>query len=54
TLGQIEICVDRDFQLIDCEKSTAKIWSNDIPTVLVSGQSELSVCDHSMPVYYPP
>lgn len=53
-LGQIEICVDRDFQLIDCEKSTEEIWSNDIPTVAVGGQSELSVCDHSMPVYYPP
>uniref|UniRef100_A0A672NIH7 Ribonuclease T2 n=1 Tax=Sinocyclocheilus grahami TaxID=75366 RepID=A0A672NIH7_SINGR len=37
-LGQIEICVDRDFQLIDCEKSTEEIWSNDIPAVAVSGQ----------------
>ncbi|XP_016106923.1 ribonuclease T2 [Sinocyclocheilus grahami] len=54
TLGQIELCVDRDFQLIDCEKSTKEIWSNAIPEVLVGGQSDLSVCDHSMPVYYPP
>uniref|UniRef100_A0A671PF12 Ribonuclease T2-like n=1 Tax=Sinocyclocheilus anshuiensis TaxID=1608454 RepID=A0A671PF12_9TELE len=54
TLGQIELCVDRDFQLIDCEKSTKEIWSNAIPEVLVGGQSDLSVCDHSVPVYYPP
>lgn len=54
TLGQIELCVDRDFQLIDCEKSSKEIWSNDIPPVLVSSQSDLSVCDHSVPVYYPP
>ncbi|XP_052429316.1 ribonuclease T2 isoform X1 [Carassius gibelio] len=53
-LGQIEICVDRDFQLIDCQKSIEEICSNDIPAVSVSGQSELRVCDHSTPVYYPP
>ncbi|XP_067242797.1 ribonuclease T2 [Chanodichthys erythropterus] len=50
-LGQIEICVDRDFQLMNCEKSTEEIWSNDMS---VSGQSALSVCDQSVPVYYPP
>ncbi|XP_051504531.1 ribonuclease T2-like isoform X2 [Myxocyprinus asiaticus] len=54
TLEQIEICVDRDFQLIDCEKSVKGIWSNEILSASVSGQSDLSVCDHSMPVYYPP
>lgn len=54
TLGQIEICVDRDFQLMGCEKSSDDTWSSDFPTVPVSGQSGLSVCDHSMPVYYPP
>ncbi|TRY90316.1 hypothetical protein DNTS_018619 [Danionella cerebrum] len=54
TLGQIEICVDRDFQLVNCEKSSEDIWSNELPAEAVRGQSGLSVCDHSMPVYYPP
>ncbi|XP_051945950.1 ribonuclease T2-like [Xyrauchen texanus] len=56
TLGQIEICVDQDFQLINCEKSSKEVWSNEIllQSDPVSGHSDLSVCDHSMPVYYPP
>lgn len=54
TLGQIEICVDRDFQLVGCERSNEEILSNEILPLAVGGYAELSVCDHSTPVYYPP
>ncbi|XP_056617488.1 ribonuclease T2 [Triplophysa dalaica] len=54
TLGQIEICVDKDFQLMDCERSGEEILSNEIPPLGVKGHPDLSVCDHSMPIFYPP
>ncbi|XP_068170109.1 ribonuclease T2 [Antennarius striatus] len=47
-LGQIEICFNPDFTLLDCEKQLSK---ESISKVKVS---EFSVCDHETPVYYPP
>uniref|UniRef100_A0A665UZ09 Ribonuclease T2-like n=1 Tax=Echeneis naucrates TaxID=173247 RepID=A0A665UZ09_ECHNA len=48
-LGQIEICFSPDFTLQDCEKG------RDLDDVMaVDRASGLSVCDHDMPVYYPP
>lgn len=56
-LGQIEICFDPDFTLLDCEKHLNKEtifkgdWDNEIAVDKVSG---FNVCDHDRPVYYPP
>lgn len=51
-LGQIEICFNPDFLVLDCEKQFAKGgW--DSPTS-VDKTSGFSVCDHDTPVYYPP
>ncbi|KAA8595534.1 hypothetical protein FQN60_010825 [Etheostoma spectabile] len=56
-LGQIEICFNPDFTLLDCEKqftmeTTSKgDWDNPVAVNKASG---FSVCDHDMPVYYPP
>ncbi|XP_026234839.1 ribonuclease T2 [Anabas testudineus] len=47
SLGQIEICFDPDFTLLDCEKQKSE---GD----LGNKGSDLSVCDHNTPVYYPP
>lgn len=52
SLGQIEICFDPDFTLMDCEKRESKgDWGSPLA---VDKASELSVCDHNTPVYYPP
>ncbi|KAF4089996.1 hypothetical protein AMELA_G00044640 [Ameiurus melas] len=47
TLGQIEICFDKQFQLLDCEKIPEELQSRD-------NHPGFSVCDVSVPVYYPP
>uniref|UniRef100_A0A3P8SEJ8 Ribonuclease T2 n=1 Tax=Amphiprion percula TaxID=161767 RepID=A0A3P8SEJ8_AMPPE len=56
-LGQIEICFHPDFTLLDCEKQitmeTISKGGWDSP-VGVDKASGFSVCDHDMPVYYPP
>ncbi|MCJ8730951.1 hypothetical protein PDJAM_G00190050 [Pangasius djambal] len=56
TLGQIEICFDRQFQLLDCENSMGELRSrdNEILPYVFNGHSGFSVCDASVPVYYPP
>ncbi|KAM6977910.1 ribonuclease T2 [Aplochiton taeniatus] len=48
-LGQIEICFDPDFTLVNCEHATATVV-----TEKWKQPSGFSVCDHSLPVYYPP
>ncbi|XP_019954184.1 ribonuclease T2 isoform X2 [Paralichthys olivaceus] len=48
-LGQIEICFNPDFTLLDCEKHG--YWDNHLA---VDKASEFHVCDHNIPVYYPP
>ncbi|XP_071345519.1 ribonuclease T2 [Trachinotus anak] len=48
-LGQIEICFDPDFTLLDCEKQGD--WDKLMAAEKASG---FSVCDHDKPVYYPP
>lgn len=56
-LGQIEICFDPDFTLLDCEKqSTMGTFAKggwDYP-MGVDKASGFSVCDPDMQVYYPP
>ncbi|XP_028843950.1 ribonuclease T2 [Denticeps clupeoides] len=47
-LGQIEICFNRDFQLMDCEKSAEVLR---YPAGVLTG---FSVCDGKTPIYYPP
>ncbi|XP_062851109.1 ribonuclease T2-like [Trichomycterus rosablanca] len=44
TMGQIEVCFDKQFQLIDCEKRMEELQNN----------TGFMVCDESVPVYYPP
>lgn len=55
-LGQIEICLNRDFKPIDCEKSVDDQW-NRLNDVLFfyrfKGRSGFHVCDRDMPVKYP-
>ncbi|KAF7710920.1 hypothetical protein HF521_009792 [Silurus meridionalis] len=55
-LGQIEICFDKQFQLVDCENSAEEIQKsdNDILPFAFNGGSGFHVCDASVPVYYPP
>ncbi|KAI4900077.1 hypothetical protein NFI96_019251 [Prochilodus magdalenae] len=56
TLGQIEICVDRQFQLTDCERTTdeLQISNNEVLPFDLRRHSGYTVCDPSVPVYYPP
>ncbi|XP_031701860.1 ribonuclease T2 [Anarrhichthys ocellatus] len=56
-LGQIEICFNPDFTLMDCEKqfTTEKMSKGDWHNLIADDKaSGFSVCDHDMPVYYPP
>uniref|UniRef100_A0A3B4VDE3 Ribonuclease T2 n=1 Tax=Seriola dumerili TaxID=41447 RepID=A0A3B4VDE3_SERDU len=48
-LGQIEICFNPDFTLLDCDKQGD--WDK---LMAVDKASGFSVCDHDKPVYYPP
>ncbi|XP_040899295.1 ribonuclease T2 [Toxotes jaculatrix] len=48
-LGQIEICFDPDFTLLDCDKQGQ--WDDHMAVDKPSG---LNVCDHNIPVHYPP
>lgn len=54
-LGQIEICLDSNFTILDCEKqlTVESISKGDLENT-VDKLSGFSVCDHDMPVYYPP
>ncbi|XP_030271242.1 ribonuclease T2 isoform X1 [Sparus aurata] len=54
-LGQIEICFNSDFTLMDCERHFARepISKGDNSTA-VNKASGFLVCDHDTPVYYPP
>lgn len=45
-LGQIEICFQPDFSLLDCERHLSSEG--------VEKGSGFMVCDHDRPVYYPP
>ncbi|KAK1171626.1 ribonuclease T2-like isoform X1 [Acipenser oxyrinchus oxyrinchus] len=56
TLGQIEICFDKEYQLVDCVEYEEEL-PNSIDDLFVfesAQQSEFSICDESMPIYYPP
>ncbi|XP_056881091.1 ribonuclease T2 isoform X1 [Takifugu flavidus] len=56
-LGQIEICFSPDFTLLDCERRGTRGEPSEggvKPLLSVGGASEFSVCDHDLPVYYPP
>ncbi|XP_056134854.1 ribonuclease T2 [Lampris incognitus] len=56
-LGQIEICLSPDFTLLNCEKhSPRETVASENHTVIMGTKkaSGFSVCDHDVPVYYPP
>ncbi|XP_058242078.1 ribonuclease T2 [Hemibagrus wyckioides] len=55
-LGQIEICFDKQFQLVDCEKSTDELQSRngEIQPFIFNNHAVYAVCDPLVPVYYPP
>ncbi|CAL8353240.1 unnamed protein product [Merluccius merluccius] len=46
TLAQIEICFNHDMTFLNCEKESVGKG--------VTRPSALGVCDHNIPVYYPP
>ncbi|KAK0144284.1 Ribonuclease T2 [Merluccius polli] len=46
TLAQIEICFNHDMTFLNCEKESVGKG--------VARPSALGVCDHNIPVYYPP
>ncbi|KAM3877396.1 ribonuclease T2 [Diretmus argenteus] len=55
-LGQIEICFNSDFTLLNCEKHITMetiAMEDQAAPVGVNKASEFSVCDHDAPVYYP-
>ncbi|KAM9765479.1 ribonuclease T2 [Menidia menidia] len=55
-LGQIEICFDADFALLDCEKRvTVETFSKGGfgDQRDVAKGSGFIVCDHNIPIYYP-
>ncbi|XP_037549401.1 ribonuclease T2 [Nematolebias whitei] len=57
TLGQIEICFDADFTLLDCEKQHITETDSKRGWHQLDGvdtPSGFKVCDHDIPVYYPP
>ncbi|XP_033874964.3 ribonuclease T2-like isoform X2 [Acipenser ruthenus] len=55
TLGQIEICFDKEYQLIDCVEYEEELFNSTDDFAFESAvPSDFSVCDESMPVYYPP
>ncbi|MBN3320815.1 RNT2 Ribonuclease, partial [Atractosteus spatula] len=56
TLGQIEICFDKEFQLVDCVHSKEELSdrTNDHLTFGFHSHYEYTVCDESLQVYYPP
>lgn len=54
-LGQIEICFNSDFTLMDCERHfTREPISKGDNSTAVNKVSGFLVCDHDTPVYYPP
>ncbi|KAG5831227.1 ribonuclease T2 [Anguilla rostrata] len=55
-LGQIEICFDPEFTLVDCHKAAEDPRSgpNDNLTSHPYGDTGFKVCDRSTKVYYPP
>ncbi|MGH0174364.1 UNVERIFIED_CONTAM: hypothetical protein FKN15_067825 [Acipenser sinensis] len=55
TLGQIEICFDKEYQLIDCVEYEEELFNSTDDFAFGSAlPSDFSVCDESMPIYYPP
>ncbi|KAM9297224.1 ribonuclease T2 isoform 2-T4 [Morus bassanus] len=51
TIGQIEFCFTKELQLRNC--TTLKGESDPMQADLKLGTEELSVCDDSLPTYYP-
>ncbi|NXI25351.1 RNT2 Ribonuclease, partial [Sterrhoptilus dennistouni] len=51
TIGQIEICFTRELELVNCVEPEGE--SNPIQAHFKFGTSELSVCNDSLPTYYP-
>ncbi|KAG2467085.1 ribonuclease T2 [Polypterus senegalus] len=55
-LGQIEICVDKQFQYTNCSEPAEDLPDSDIdiPAFELTAAAELHVCDESIAVLYPP
>ncbi|XP_037343523.2 ribonuclease T2 [Pungitius pungitius] len=53
-LGQIEICFDPEFTLMDCEKHFTMKKISKADFIADDKASGFSVCDLNVPVYYPP
>ncbi|KAJ8383758.1 hypothetical protein AAFF_G00215170 [Aldrovandia affinis] len=55
TLGQIEICFDKEFTLIDCHHPVEEdTWNNPNNILTTGGSTGFSVCDRNVKVFYPP
>ncbi|NWV38916.1 RNT2 Ribonuclease, partial [Grantiella picta] len=52
TIGQIEFCFTKELQLINCMELKGE--SNPMWGHLKLGTEELSVCNDTLPTYYPP
>lgn len=55
-LGQIEICYDTEFNLVDCHRTEkdSRSHPNDILTFRPDGDTGYRVCDRLTKIYYPP
>ncbi|NWR16632.1 RNT2B Ribonuclease, partial [Emberiza fucata] len=51
TIGQIEFCFTKELQLVNC--TALEGGSNPMQSHLKLGTSELSVCNDTLPTYYP-
>ncbi|XP_066401727.1 ribonuclease T2 [Molothrus aeneus] len=51
TIGQIEFCFTKELQLVNC--TAREGGSNAVQAHLKLGTSELSVCNDTLPTYYP-
>ncbi|XP_064270103.1 ribonuclease T2 isoform X3 [Passer domesticus] len=51
TIGQIEFCFTKELQLVNC--TVLEDGSNPMQAHLKLGTSELSVCNDTLPTYYP-
>ncbi|XP_072783267.1 ribonuclease T2 isoform X2 [Taeniopygia guttata] len=51
TIGQIEFCFTKELQLVNC--TALEGGSNPVQAHLKLGTSELSVCNDTLPTYYP-
>ncbi|MEE6514071.1 hypothetical protein FKM82_022045 [Ascaphus truei] len=54
TLGQIEICFTKEFQLRNCTNEELYVTPKEPPTKWNSKNEDLHVCNNNLSTYYPP